>query len=68
MGERMSLHDAGLLVIGLTTLSFGLVGAVSAIRQNIWDSGYWKGRADGWRVANRQRDLRDEVFDYEKQN
>lgn len=72
MGERMSLYDAGLLTIGLTVVLFGLSGFVSMIRDNGFQAGYWKGRGDGWRMANRHRDLilnaRDEVFDYEKQN
>lgn len=67
----MSLYDAGLLSIALTILVIALVVTVSAIRDNGFQSGYWKGRGDGWKMANRQRDLilnvKDEVFDYEKQ-
>ena len=40
----------------------GLVTAYAAyikIRENAFQSGYWKGRADGWRIANRNRDLTD---------
>ena len=67
----MSLYDAGLLSIALTILVIALVVTVSAIRDNGFQSGYWKGRGDGWKMANRQRDLilnvKHEVFDYEKQ-
>jgi hypothetical protein len=67
----MSLYDAGLLSISLTIFFIGLAVIVSAIRDNGFQSGYWKGRGDGWKMANRQRDLilnvKDEVFDYEQQ-
>jgi hypothetical protein len=29
------------------------------IKENAFQAGYWKGRADGWRMANRSRDLTD---------
>jgi predicted membrane chloride channel (bestrophin family) len=68
----MSLHDAGLLTIAITVIGIGLAGIVMGIRDNAFQAGYWKGRGDGWRLANRHRDLivnvKDEVFDYEKQN
>jgi hypothetical protein len=68
----MSLYDAGLWTIALTVLSIGLVSTVAGIRDNGFQAGYWKGRGDGWRMANRHRDLivnvKDEVFDYDKQN
>lgn len=68
----MSLHDAGLLTIAITVLVVGLAGIVMGIRDNAFQAGYWKGRGDGWRLANRHRDLivnvKDEVFDYDKQN
>jgi hypothetical protein len=55
----------------LTIFFIGLAVIVSAIRDNGFQSGYWKGRGDGWKMANRQRDLilnvKDEVFDYEQQ-
>jgi hypothetical protein len=65
----MSLYDAGLLTIGLTTLSFGLVGGISAMRSASFNSGYWKGRAAGWESHRRLTNTikkTDEVFDYEK--
>jgi predicted membrane chloride channel (bestrophin family) len=68
----MSLHDAGLLTISITVIGIGLAGIVMGIRDNAFQAGYWKGRGDGWRLANRHRDLivnvKDEVFDYDKQN
>lgn len=67
----MSLYDAGLLSIALTIFAIALAVTVAAIRDNGFQSGYWKGRGDGWKMANRQRNLilnvKDEVFDYEKQ-
>ena len=68
----MSLYDAGLLTIAITIGIITVVTTVAAIRNNSFQAGYWKGRGDGWKMANRHRDLivnvKDEVFDYEKQN
>jgi hypothetical protein len=68
----MSLYDAGLWTIALTIAVITLATAVAAIRNNSFQAGYWRGRGDGWRLANRHRDLvvslKDEVFDYDKQN
>jgi len=68
----MSLYDAGLTTIAMTIAIITLVVIVAAIRNNSFQAGYWRGRGDGWRMANRHRDLivnvKDEVFDYEKQN
>ena len=68
----MSLYDAGLTTIAMTIAIITVVVIVAAIRNNSFQAGYWRGRGDGWRLANRHRDLivnvRDEVFDYEKQN
>lgn len=72
MGERMSLYDAGLATIAITIGIITVIMTVTGIRNNGFQAGYWKGRGDGWRLANRHRDLivnvRDEVFDYDKQN
>ena len=68
----MSLYDAGLTTIAMTIAITTLVVIVAAIRNNSFQAGYWRGRGDGWRLANRHRDLivnvKDEVFDYDKQN
>ena len=68
----MSLYDAGLTTIAMTIAIITVVVIVAAIRNNSFQAGYWRGRGDGWRLANRHRDLivnvKDEVFDYEKQN
>jgi len=32
---------------------------VEHLKDNSFQTGYWKGRADGWRMANRSRDLTD---------
>ena len=68
----MSLYDAGLTTIAMTIAIITLVVIVAAVRNNSFQAGYWRGRGDGWRLANRHRDLivnvKDEVFDYDKQN
>jgi len=68
----MSLYDAGLTTIAMTIAIITLVVIVAAIRNNSFQAGYWRGRGDGWRLANRHRDLitnsKNEVFDYDKQN
>ena len=68
----MSLYDAGLWTIALTIAVITLATTVAAIRNNSFNVGYWRGRGDGWRIANRHRDLmmnsKNEVFDYDKQN
>ena len=68
----MSLYDAGLLTIAITIGIITVTMTVAAIRNNSFQAGYWRGRGDGWKMANRHRDLvvnvKDEVFDYEKQN
>jgi hypothetical protein len=68
----MSLYDAGLTTIAMTIAIITVVVIVAAIRNNSFQAGYWRGRGDGWRLANRHRDLivnvKDEVFDYDKQN
>ena len=68
----MSLYDAGLATIAITIGIITLIMIVAAIRNNSFQAGYWRGRGDGWRLANRHRDLiinaKDEVFDYDKQN
>jgi hypothetical protein len=56
----------------MTIAIITVVVIVAAIRNNSFQAGYWRGRGDGWRLANRHRDLivnvKDEVFDYDKQN
>jgi hypothetical protein len=68
----MSLYDAGLTTIAMTIAIITVVVIVAAIRNNSFQAGYWRGRGDGWRLANRHRDLivnvKNEVFDYDKQN
>jgi len=68
----MSLYDAGLTTIAMTIAIITVAVIVAALRNNSFQAGYWRGRGDGWRLANRHRDLivnvKDEVFDYDKQN
>ena len=45
-------------------------GIYSTIKDNAFQSGYWKGRKDGWNMHNRMTSIKrksDEVFDYDKQ-
>ena len=44
-------------------------GIYSTIKDNAFQSGYWKGRADGWNMHRRMITIKkqsDEVFDYDK--
>jgi hypothetical protein len=44
-------------------------GIYSTIKDNAFQSGYWKGRKDGYDMHRRITDTkRDQVFDYDKQN
>jgi hypothetical protein len=43
---------------------------VLMVRETAFQSGYWKGRKDGWNMHNRMTSIKrksDEVFDYDKQ-
>ena len=42
-------------MLGLVTAYW----AYEKIKDNAFQSGYWKGRADGWRMATRQKELDD---------
>ena len=42
---------------------------VATIKENAFQSGYWKGRKDGWDMYRRMIETKrksDEVFDYDK--
>ena len=42
---------------------------VATIKENAFQSGYWKGRKDGWDMYRRMAETKaksDEVFDYDK--
>ena len=44
---------------------------ISTIKETAFQSGYWKGRKDGWDMYRRMAETKrksDEVFDYDKQN
>ena len=44
-------------------------GIVITIRENAFQSGYWKGRKDGYDMHRRITNSKsDQVFDYDKQN
>ena len=51
-------------------MGLGVVGyIVATIKENAFQSGYWKGRKDGWDMYRRMAETKaksDEVFDYDK--
>lgn len=67
MGERMTIN-------GLTVLWFIIATGLLAYAFNLWQTevynkGYWRGRAVGWDMHRRMitiKKLSDEVFDYEQ--
>ena len=54
-------------IVGLTIMAW----VIHEIKETAFQSGYWKGRKDGWDMYRRMADAKrksDEVFDYDKQN
>ena len=54
-------------ILGASVLAY----TVAAIREQSFNSGYWKGRKAGWDSHRRITNIKaksDEVFDYEKQD
>ena len=51
-------------------MGLGVLGYIIAtIKENAFQSGYWKGRKDGWDMYRRMIETKtksDEVFDYDK--
>lgn len=67
----MTVKDDMLQLAWILLGTAALTYVVHMIKHNSWQSGYWRGRADGWRMANRMSSIKvksDEVFDYDKQN
>ena len=67
----MGLKDAGLLTILLTIITWLIVLAVMAWKENFYERAYWSGRNEGWKASlDHQRKLQSlksrAVFDYEK--
>ena len=63
------MRDAGLLWCSIMVGVIFVAYIIALIKDNAFQSGYWKGRADGFKVANMRnlnRIKTDEVFDYEK--
>ena len=59
MNLYSDLKDVGYLIMyGIVGLTI-LLWIIAEIKESAFQSGYWKGRSDGWKVANRQRDLTD---------
>ena len=51
--------------MGLGVLTY----IISTIKETAFQSGYWKGRKDGWDMYRRMAETKaksDEVFDYDK--
>jgi hypothetical protein len=63
------MRNAGLLWCAIMVGVIFVWYIIALIKDNAFQSGYWKGRADGFKVANMRnlnRIKTDEVFDYEK--
>jgi uncharacterized membrane protein len=65
------MKELGLLwmwcMLGVTVVIY----IVALIREQSFNSGYWKGRQAGWNSHRRMTNIKqqsDEVFDYDKQN
>ena len=71
IGAIMTIKD-DMMQLAWIYLGTGIAAYIIwIIRDNAFQSGYWKGRKQGWdmhrRMINTQRTT-DEVFDYDKQN
>lgn len=67
----MTIKDDMMQLAWIYLATAVLAWIILMIRDNAFQSGYWKGRKQGWdmhrRMINTQRTT-DEVFDYDKQN
>jgi hypothetical protein len=59
MNPLQDLRDIGYVIMWSITGLTLLACIVYEIKESAFQSGYWKGRSDGWKVANRHRDLTD---------
>lgn len=59
MNLYSDLKDLGYVIMWGITLSGVVLWIIHEIKESAFQSGYWKGRSDGWKVANRHRDLTD---------
>ena len=59
MNLYSDLKDLGYLIMWSITISCIVLWIIHEIKESAFQSGYWKGRSDGWKVANRHRDLTD---------
>ncbi len=71
MNTWLEARDLGFVImwaiVGLTMVAW----IIHEIKETAFQSGYWKGRKDGWDMYRRMADAKrksDEVFDYDKQN
>jgi uncharacterized membrane protein len=65
------MKELGLLWVWCMMGVLVIAYIVALIREQSFNSGYWKGRKAGWDSHRRITNIKaksDEVFDYEKQN
>lgn len=69
MNAWLEARDLGFVmmwaIVGLTIITW----VIYEIRETAFQSGYWKGRKDGWDMYRRMVETKaksDEVFDYDK--
>ena len=53
------LKDFGYMWMWGMVITGAITWIILQIKESAFQSGYWKGRSDGWKVANRHRDLTD---------
>ena len=53
------LKDLGYVIMWSIVALTIAIWIIHEIKENAFQAGYWKGRSDGWKVANRHRDLTD---------
>jgi len=59
MNNWLEFRDIGYVIMWAIMGLILIAWIVGEIKENAFQSGYWKGRSDGWKVANRHRDLTD---------
>lgn len=65
------MKELGLLWVWCMMGVLVIAYIVALIREQSFNSGYWKGRQAGWNSHRRMTNIKqqsDEVFDYEKQD
>ena len=65
MTARDDMLQLAWIFMGLGVIAY----IMATIKENAFQSGYWKGRKDGWDMYRRMAETKaksDEVFDYDK--